>query len=221
MENLFTRLLLAAIILAVIAILYFVYCGFKGRFSIKNTRSVRADYDGDFYRVHGSPDETDAANTLAKLHQFILALLKYLRTKYLVNGSNQPNHRKEAVEKLLARYNSDNLVENSPNDPAGDTAYSLDKGAIMAICLRDKRPGSYGKIHDMEILTFVTIHEMAHIALDCYDHPPEFWSMFKFLLEEADAAGMFRAPNYAQSPKHYCGMDINYSPVWDRTLKSF
>ena len=71
--------------------------------------------------------------------------------------------RRAAVELLLARYNQDNLAENSPRDPTGDTAYSLNKGAIVAICLRDRtRPDS---IHDIEILTFVTLHDMPHIAI--------------------------------------------------------
>lgn len=220
MDNLGKRLLLAVIILAVIAVLYFVYCNFKLKFSIKNTRSIMASHDGEFYRVHNSPDGGDAANALARLHGFIITLLRYLRKKYLINR-NQPQARVIAVEKLLSRYNPDNLVENSPDNPEGDTAYSLDKGAVMAICLRDKRPGKYGKIHDMEILIFVTIHEMAHIALDCYDHPPEFWSMFKFLLEEAENAGIFSSPDYASEPQNYCGVLINYSPKWDRSLTSY
>jgi hypothetical protein len=219
-------LILASIILAVLAMIYYLYESYtSGEHSIQNTFSTKSMYDGENYRVHTAKDAQEAADMLAKLNNMAVELMGHLRRKYIRNGAQAfvtpevYKYRREAVEKLLTRYNPDNLVENSFKDPGGDTAYSLDKGAIMAICLRDKRPGpTYGKIHDIGILTFVTIHEMAHIALDIMDHPPEFWSMFQFLLKEAEEAGIYKSPDFAHNPVNYCGMTVNYSPRWDTSL---
>jgi hypothetical protein len=162
------RVFLAAIILLVIVVIYHIYLMVGDTaYSLKKTRKVKSSYDGMEYKVHPGDECHSAANTLARLNSAVIALMAYLRKKYIrSNYRYEYPARYKAVNNLLSRYNPDNLTENSPNDPEGDTAYSLDKGAIVAICIRDKRPEHFGKIHDISILTFVTIHEMAHIAID-------------------------------------------------------
>ena len=59
---------------------------------------------------------------------------------------------------------------------------------------------------------------MSHIAIDAVDHPPEFWATFRFLLEEAEAAGLYWSPDFARAPQRYCGVDVDYNPRWDATL---
>ena len=134
-------------------------------------------------------------------------------------GAARPE-RRDAVARLLARYNPDNLAENSPKDPSGDTSYTIDKGAIVAICLRERDPAASGDpaaydIHDLDTLTFVTLHEMAHIAIEDVDHPKRFWSAFRFLLEEAEEGGVYRSPDFAAAPRYYCGVTIDYNPRYD------
>lgn len=216
------RLFLAAIILLVIVVIYHVYLIMSdSSFSLKKTRKIKSSVDGMEYLVHPGDECHSAADTLAKLNSIVIMLMAHLRKKYIRSKyKDMYPERHKAVKNLLSRYNPDNLTENSPNDPEGDTAYSLDKGAIVAICIRDKRPEHFGQIHDIGILTFVTIHEMAHIAIDAFDHPPEFWSTFKFLLNEAHDAGIFTSPDYRRNPVHYCGMKVDYSPVWDRSTQA-
>lgn len=212
-------LLLATIVLLVIAIIY----SFKskivpGQYSITQTKPYLSSVDGFSYRVHDVHEHPQqAADTLSVLNNTVIELMRYLRDKY-VRGElgNKYPARKLSVRKMLARYNPDNLAENSPKDPNGDTAYSIDKGSIIAICLRSKRTG---EIHDLDILKFVTIHEMAHIAINAIDHPPEFWSTFRFLLEDAAEAGIFTSPDYNKYPTEYCGIDVNYNPTLDNTLE--
>jgi hypothetical protein len=217
------RLLVATVIILVSIVFYFV-----GRrvvlgpdhFTIDQTSEVVSRVDGMRYRVHGShAGPQRAADALAMLNGRVIDLMRYLRGRYLrgADGDRYPE-RRAAVQRMLERYNPDNLAENSPEDPSGDTSYTIDKGAIVAICLRERDAavgGAHG-IHDLDTLTFVTLHEMAHIAVDDIDHPPRFWSAFRFILEGAEDAGVYTSPNYAQAPRQYCGVNIDYNPRFDK-----
>ncbi len=209
------------IALAVVCIYYGVRRALFGgdRFTIEQTRPLASRVDGSAYRVHeGHAGPQRAADTLARLNGRVIAVMRHLRERYIrADPAAVSPERRAAVAHLLARYNPDNLAENSPKDPSGDTAYSTNKGAIIAICLRDR--ASPDAIHDLSILTFVTLHEMTHIAIDAIDHPREFWRTFRFILEETEGAGIFTSPRYAERPVNYCGVVVNYSPRWDAALE--
>lgn len=223
------RLALAALIvltLVLVAMLTRRFILGADRFTIDRTRPVVSQVDGLRYRVHENHTSPQrAADMLAKLNARIIALMRALREKYVRSpaGDLHPD-RRAAVQKLLARYNPDNLAENSPKDPSGDTAYSLDKGALVAVCLREKRKSSgdtqLDDLHDLDTLTFVTFHEMAHIAIDEIDHPKKFWETFRFLLEEAEKAAVYFSPNFAERPVEYCGVKVDYNPRWDVSTSS-
>lgn len=201
------------IIAVVIVLVVLIIRNYHSNFSIEKTKLKHAKLDGLPYRVHENHEQSDnAADLLAALNERILNLMRYMRDKYL--SGNAPNDKVQMVKNMLQRYNPDNLMEVSPNNPDGDTAYSLDKGAIMAICLRSHS----GELHDLDVITFVAFHELAHIAIDAIDHPLEFWQAFKFILDSAAESRIYFAPNYTENPVEYCGMMIEYSPNWDKTL---
>jgi hypothetical protein len=180
------------------------------------TRPILAN-DGNTYKVHNFGDSATAANILASINSILIKLLSYLKNKYSVqiNNNYNENSKYDAVKKILMRYNPDNLIENSPNDNI-DTSYTLNKGSMVAFCLRDK--GSNNYIHDINTLTFVAIHELAHMAIEEDGHPPKFWSMFKWLLMEAEMGNIYFSKNYSISPIQYCGMTVNYNPRFDYDL---
>jgi hypothetical protein len=192
------------------------------RFTLDRTREVRSGVDGLPYRVHlVHGDPRAAADTMAELNRRAVELMRHLRGKYLRGpGRGAFPAREEATRRLLGLYNPDNLAENSPRDPEGDTSYTIDKGAILALCLREKGPGgpdAHG-LHDLETLAFVTLHELTHIAVKVQDHPQAYWNAFKFVLQEAVEAGLLRGVDYARHPTVYCGMDIDYNPLFDASL---
>lgn len=217
------RVLLAAAIVLVVAAICLIarqaWRWHRGEtFTIEQTSPRVSDIDGQQYKVHENhPGSQDAANILAQLNGKVISLLRHLRSKYVrgPDGQTRPA-RLAAVNRLLARYNQDNLAENSPQDPSGDTAYSTNKGAIVAICLRNR--GSSDKLHDIDLLTFVTIHEMTHISIEATHHPPEFWRTFKFLLEAAEEAHILTSQRFADNPVNYCGIPVDYSPRWDPSI---
>jgi hypothetical protein len=201
----------------------------SGRYAIGRTREVVSRVDGMRYRVHeGHAGPQKAADTLAALNGRVIDLMRHLRARYLRAGAGGKAgaERRKAAQRLLARYNPDNLAENSPKDPGGDTSYTLDKGAVVALCLRERDPAASGDprvndLHDLDTLTFVTLHEMAHIAIEDVDHPPRFWAAFRFLLEAAEEAGVYASPDYAADPRTYCGVKIDYNPRYDAATASF
>jgi hypothetical protein len=131
-----------------------------------------------------------------------------------------------AAARMLARYDPDSLVENSPRDPSGDTSYCIDKGAVLALCLRERDPAESGDpavhdFHDLDTLTFVALHELAHMAVDELDHTPGFWAAFRFVLEVAESEGVYTSPDFEAAPRRYCGMTIDYSPRWDDSVPRY
>ena len=68
---------------------------------------------------------------------------------------------------------------------------------------------------DVNTLTFVAIHELAHIMTVSEGHKQDFWRNFKFLLEQAKDAQLYRPEDYKRKPKDYCGMTITDNPYYD------
>jgi len=212
---------LAALAAAISMLAVVIYrIGSIDRFTISQTEAIVSGVDGMSYRVHPNhAGPQAAADTLAAINKNVVLLLRHLRMKYVRGAAGDASPaRRHAAERILTRYNPDNLAENSPRDPDGDTSYSLDKGAVVALCLRSRGPGE--QIHDRETLMFVTIHELAHLSVDQLQHPPAYWRAFKFLLEEAEDAGVYRSPDYALTPRMYCGIPVDYNPRYDSTLQS-
>lgn len=233
------RLALAAVIVVTVIAIFIVARKIihGDKFTLADTVTMKSTVDGMTYRVHPQhKDPLAAANRLATLNERLIALMRHLKAKYGRNTTdatwrrNYPN-RARAVDMLLARYNPDNLAENSPLDPTGDSAYSLDKGALVAICLRERDPklksclkhGCSGvdplkmDLQDLDLVTFVAIHEMGHLSIRDVDHPPVFWSAFKFLLLEAAECGVLspESTNFAKNSRIYCGMTVDYNPLYD------
>jgi hypothetical protein len=47
-------------------------------------------------------------------------------------------------------------------------------------------------------------------------HKEEFWSNFKFLLENAVRAHIYTAIDYGKKPIQYCGILIDESPLYKK-----
>lgn len=192
----------------------------RSRFTVARAVPRLSAVDGRAYRVQpGHGDAQAAADAVAAINGRLTAVLRALRAKYRGAGGA----RGAATARLLARYDPDALAENSPRDPTGDTSYTLDKGALIALCLRQRGAGG-GALHDLDTLTFVAVHEMAHVATvtppGVDSHAPVFWSTFRFLLEEAAAAKVFAPPDFALRPVAYCGLRVDYNPAFDPGVPS-
>jgi hypothetical protein len=143
-----------------------------------------------------------AADLLATVTQKLKNLVAYCAQKY-------PND--ENVQRMVQKFNPTKISETLPTSEF--TAYSENKGEKIAFCL-DKRKDK-PKLIDINTLTFVAIHELAHVMTKSEGHKQQFWSNFKFLLEQAKDANIYHPVDYKNNSQHYCGMDITDNPYYD------
>jgi hypothetical protein len=191
-------------------IILIIFAQYYYKLQYVKTVSVKSSVDGTIYQVSPFNNQFTAANTMAHVNIKITELLRHLRQKYIRQRYNNYD-RQKIVRNLLNRYNPDNLIENPPQNPDGETSYTIGKGNVLALCLRS----STNQIHNINIITFVAIHELTHIGIDKIDHSPYFWSAFKFLLTEAVESRILYNINL---PVEYCGLSVDYNPLYDLTI---
>jgi hypothetical protein len=178
----------------------------------KKSAFIVSSIDKRIYRViEEFYDKNDAVNIMAEVNAFIFDYLKYMRNKYKIKKKGQRNEI-EFVERMLNNYNPDNILENDPL-PGEDTSYVINKGDEFGICLRNKSDNP-GKIHDIDIIKFVVLHELAHLGNITYGHEYDFWAFFKFILINAVEADLYTPVNYRLTPVNYCGLEITFSPYY-------
>ena len=167
-----------------------------------NLKCIISDVDGKRYCVRERMTMELAANLLASVTQKLKDLVIYCAKKFPDN---------ENVQRMVQKFNPTKISETLPTSEY--TAYSENKGEKLAFCLNKEKNGS--KLIDINTLTFVAIHELAHIMTISEGHKQEFWQNFKFLLEQAKAANIYDPVNYKKNPESYCGMDITDNPYYD------
>lgn len=133
---------------------------------------------------------------------------------------NDMNYLAERVIQLKSRYKVDRISEISPLNPSGSTSYTENKGEKLVLCLRNKEPNAKGEyeFHDINLIMFVVLHELTHVMNDRWGHKMQFWQLFKFVLQNAVEAGIYKPEDYKKQPVRYCGMDITYNPYYDSAM---
>ena len=91
------------------------------------------------------------------------------------------------------------------------TSYTTNKGEQIVFCIRSIDP--LHTIHDLNLIMYVLLHELAHVACPEYNHTPLFKKIFRFICEEAIEMGIYVKIDFYTSPKYYCGMKINESII--------
>jgi predicted metal-dependent hydrolase len=96
-----------------------------------------------------------------------------------------------------------NIYETEPGSNL--TSYSVNKGEELSVCLKSKTDN---KLHDINLLMYVVIHEMAHMGCPEIGHGDLFKKVFKFFAEESVKIGIYKYVNYNKYPVEYCGMNL-------------
>jgi len=167
-----------------------------------NLKCIISSVDGNKYCVRERDKLELAADLLAKVTNNCKELVKYVGEKH---------KDRDDVKRLVQGFNPKRISETLPTSEL--TAYSENKGEKIAFCLNVKKDGS--KLIDLNTLTFVAIHELSHIMTKSIGHKQEFWQNFKFLLENAKEANIYKIVDYKKEPQEYCGMKITDSPYFD------
>lgn len=160
---------------------------------------VKSSIDGLVYKVQNRPDKLEAANMLAKIRAKLMKLSIFLYKKY-------PNDK--ASIRVIQKYMPDSIYESEPN--SNQTSFSVNKGEKVVFCIRSKNKSR--NLEDENTLTFVALHELAHIMSKGWGHKTEFWQNFKFILQNSIEAGIYEYQNFRSKPVKYCGVDITRSP---------
>lgn len=167
-----------------------------------NLKCIIASKDGNTYCVREREKLELAANLLASVTEKCKQLVSFVKKKF-------PNEKR--VQKLVSGFNPKKISETLPTSTL--TAYSENKGEKIAFCLNKTKEGD--RLIDINTLTFVAIHELAHIMTTSIGHKQEFWQNFKFLLVNAKEANIYQPVDYKKNPQQYCGMDITDNPYYD------
>lgn len=193
-----TDILAAALVGAIVMVCLKIYLDSD----IYNLKCIASSVDGKEYCVRENSKMDQSADLLAKITRKCKMLVYYMKEKH-------PND--ERVKRLVEGFNPKKVMETLPTSKL--TAYSENKGEKVAFCLNKRKNGS--EMIDLETLTFVSIHELAHIMTKSIGHKQEFWQNFKFLLENAKDAGIHTPKDYNEQPAEYCGMTISDNPYYD------
>jgi hypothetical protein len=167
--------------------------------------SVQSRVDGKQYRVRDMPDKQAAADLLARVRMKLNKLKLHIESAY-------PD--KPQVRQLVQNFEADpnRFFEATPD--AEHTSYTVNKGEAVHMCLRQREGGDESLVHE-DILTFVAIHEMGHMITRTVDHGPDFWNNFAWLLQQAEAIGLYTHRDFKSHPVSYCGMKITDQPTYD------
>jgi len=168
-----------------------------------NLKCIISEVDGQKYCVRERTKLQPAADLLAKVIQRCQKLVEYM---------GQTHSGDLRVQRLVQKFNPSKVSETLPTSEF--TAYTENKGEKMAFCL-NKNKESNAHLIDEQTLTFVALHELAHIMTESEGHLQDYWHNFKFILENAKAANIYNPVDYKKDPVDYCGMTISDNPYFD------
>jgi predicted metal-dependent hydrolase len=178
----------------VIVLLLVVILSKTHAYLIDDRVSIKAS-DGRSYTVRNTDKKQETAEALARLNGKIETFINRL-------VSSADAEYKIMALRLQKRYNPETLSEGRIDKRY--TSYTVNKGEEVVLCLRTR--DSKDEIYDDNLIFYVTLHEMGHIASLSEDHSPEFHKNFRYLLRKASEWGMFQK---VTTSFQYCGMHVD------------
>lgn len=162
---------------------------------------VRSSVDNRIYVVRNVKNKEKAADMLASVRMRLDELVEKFVEKY---GTSD-----KRINLLKKRYNPNEIREALPK--RGQTSYSVNKGERVVLCLRARNKKE--TVTDVNTITFVALHELAHVMTISVGHNDEFWENFRFILAHAQKWNLYKKVDYKKNPKKYCGIEITETPL--------
>ena len=186
------------ILLVTIFLVYLLYNNINGR----NMTYIKSNLDNQYYLVRNYPDKQISCDTLAKIKQNIFVIVNHVNSLKSQYEKMNPH-----ISQLCERIKDVTIRESSIGSKF--TSYCVNKGEELVFCIRLKKEG--GNIHNINLLMYVVIHEISHVACPEEGHTPLFNDIFKFLCERSVELKIYNKINFNKNPENYCGMVINDS----------
>jgi len=186
-----------SLIISIIVIFIYIFLFYNK----KNVVLITGQDNFTKYLVYDDDKKKESALLLENITENMFKLKTYLYT----NKDNFTEF-KDYIKQLHRNLNKDRTLIYE-NDPKSDlTSFSVNKGEEIAFCLKSKKSG---EIHDANLIMYVALHEMAHIACPEIGHGELFKKIFKFLTEQAIELGIYKYDDYDSKPVEYCGMILS------------
>jgi hypothetical protein len=124
------------------------------------------------FMVYNDKNKVESANLLATLVDRM-----YKLRNNLINNKKKYQEYEQYIDLLEKNFNNERtyIYENIPDSDL--TSYTINKGEELSICLKSKTTGNF---HDINLLMYVAIHEMAHMACPEIGHDDLFKKIFLF-----------------------------------------
>ena len=165
--------------------------------------NMKSSITGKTYEIQEYPNMNKAVDLIGQLDHNVNKFTNYLIKKY---------PKDERVLRL--HRNIQNTVYKETPHKEGESAYTINKGEFINICLRHKKDNK--PLHSLNTLMFVVIHEMAHVMSVSIGHNAEFMNNFRFLLREADGININYEPiDYSEENMTYCGVNVSHNPYYN------
>ena len=180
------------------------------------TKEHVSSIDNELYKIRSGTDSQLRADLLAfiKLKLGILVQSLAQDQRY----TNNPD-----VQRLVSNWNKGVTIKEIGNWES-DAAYVINK-QYMSFCLQDnpnKGKVKNTNIEDTNLITYVSIHELAHIMSIETDHGSEFIRNFQFLLGYAQnltytnpftnvVEKLYIPLNNLKTADNYCGVELKKS----------
>lgn len=171
----------------------------------KNVIYIESLNDGKKYMVYNDEKKHDSVELLADLVNRLYKIRNILYKK----REEYPEF-KEYIELLYINLHPERtqIYENDINSKY--TSYSVNKGEEIVFCLRSKETK---QLHSIDLMMYVALHEISHLACPEIGHTPLFKKIFAFIVNRAIELNLYNKINFDSNPEEYCGMQLTSSIV--------
>lgn len=194
-------LLIVSIVLLLLFIIYL-------KSPNKNMTYVVSDIDNKKYMVREKNDKQQAANLLGTINKNIIEISEHMYSEMDTNKNY--NIYKPYILRLKNGING--IIIRESSEKSQYTSYTVNKGEEIIFCIRSKIIDRYingnSNIHDTNLIMYVVLHEISHIACPEYGHTDLFKDIFGFFCDVASNIGIYKKINFDKHPTEYCGMTI-------------
>jgi len=191
---------LCIIILCIILLIIFLYL----KREYNDVIYVKSDIDDHLYLVRNLLDKQQSANLLATIKKNMFKLVNFL-----IENKNKFEEYIPYIEQLNNNIKHVYLTESSENSVY--TSYSVNKGEEIVFCLRSRTHKN--KLHDINLIMYVVLHEMSHVACPEYGHGDLFKKIFAFITLRAIEIELYTKIDFFNQPVEYCGMMVTDSII--------
>jgi len=192
-----------SIISLTILLILFLTLYFLFKLNKNKVKYHKAEIDGEYYLVRDLADGDKAAELLGTIKKNILELKNYLMANIKEN-----EEYKEYIIQLADKIIGVEITESEHDSIY--TSYSVNKGEKLVFCLRSKETNI---LHDINLLMYVALHEIAHIGCPEYGHTELFKKIFAYFVKMGIKIGIYEKIDFEKYPVEYCGLRLSESII--------